>query len=98
MGRIFKLDFSFLNRKHRALISVGNHPTEPYVHVQLIDSLFQNLFNTEHIRYKGLEGYKRLEIYKDPFLKKLIDTIANEVEKEIAGNYAKVKSLMNYFR
>jgi hypothetical protein len=98
MGRIFQLNFSFLNRKHRALISIGNSLKEPYVHVQLIDSLFQKLFSTEHIRYKGVHGYKYLELYQDPFLRKLIEAIAVEVENEINGNYAKVKSLVNYFR
>ncbi|HEY0579652.1 MAG TPA: hypothetical protein VGC75_02995 [Candidatus Nitrosocosmicus sp.] len=98
MGRIFQLNFSFLNRKHRALISVGNNLKEPYVHVQLIDSLFKKLFSTEHIRYRGMHGYKYLEIYQDPFLKRLLEVIAVEVEKEVNGNYAKVKSLVNYFR
>jgi hypothetical protein len=98
MSRIFQLSFSFLNRNHRALISISGNKTEPFIHVQLIDSLFKMLFPCEHIRYKGFEGYKNLEIYKDPFIRKLIDAIACEIEKEFNESYAKVKSILSYFR
>ena len=96
MSRIFQLDFLFLNKKHKALISIGSDVREPYIHVQIIDSLFKLLFPTEHIRYRGIDGYKKLELYKDPFIKKLIDAIGVEVAKEMNGNYAKVKNLLSY--
>ena len=78
MSRIFQLDFLFLNKKHKALISIGSDVREPYIHVQIIDSLFKLLFPTEHIRYRGIDGYKKLELYKDPFIKKLIDAIGGK--------------------
>ena len=98
LGRIFNLEFLFLNQKHKALISVNSDYQEPYIHIQLIDSFCKKFFSTEHIRYKGLNGYKNLEGYKDPLFRKLIDSIANEVVKELNGNYNKVKSLFDYFR
>ena len=97
-GKIFNLEFRFLNKNHRALVSVNSNRTEPYIHVQLTDSFFKKIFSLEHIRYKGLTGYKALDQYKDPFLRKVIDSIASEVEKELDQNYAIVKSLLNYFR
>ena len=98
MNRIFQLNFLFLDRKHRAVISIGGDKKEPFIHVQLIDSLFKMIFPCEHIRYKGLEGYKKLELYKDPFIKKLIDAIASEIEREFNGSYAKVKNILGYLR
>ena len=97
MGKIFNLEFQFLNRKHNALVSVNSDKADPYIHIQLIDSLFKNFFS-EHIRYKGFNGYKKLEQYKDPVARKLIDRIGAEVEKELACNYAVVKNLFSYFR
>ena len=96
MSRIFNLDFLFLNQNHKALISVNSNANEPYVHVELLDSIFKKILPTGHIRYKGYQGYKKLSIYNDPFIRKIIDTIASEIEREICGNYAKVKSLLEY--
>ena len=98
MGKIFNLEFSFLNKKHKALVSVNNNPSDPYIHIQLIDSIFKNFFSLEHIRYKGFSGYKKLEQYKDPFLQKIMERIGSEVEKELARNYAIVKNIFSCFR
>lgn len=96
MSKIFNLEFSFLNQRHSALISVNSNQLEPYVHVQLINSIFKQIIPTGHIRYRGYEGYKKLDIYHDPFIRKIVDVIANEINSKLNYQYSNVKNLFSY--
>jgi hypothetical protein len=80
------------------LVSINNNPSHPYIHIQLLDGFFKKVFFLEHIRYIGIYGYKKLDQYKDPLLRKLIEKIATEVEKEVTQNYAVVKNLLSYLK
>jgi hypothetical protein len=98
MAKIFNLQFDFLNQQHKALVSVNSNQKEPYIHIQLFDSLFKKNRSLEHIRYQGFDGYKELPAYRDPFIQKLMEKIAYEVEKELSYNYGMVKYLFSCLR
>lgn len=91
MGKIFTIEFKSLNNRHNALVSV--YGENPCIHVQFIDSYLKNIFSTEHIRYKGNSGFKKLPQYQHPSTKEIIEKIAVAIEKELYKNYATIKRL-----
>lgn len=67
---------------HKAIVSVANGT----YHIQVLDRLIKTVFNCEHLKYKGEDGYLELNQYKDPLAKNLLDRIIVAVEKEIYPN------------
>jgi hypothetical protein len=93
MAKIFLLQFQFLNQHHTALVSAGKNAGQPYIHIQFIDHLTIYLLSTEHIRYKGFNGYRRLNLFNDPAINKLIERLALQIERNLTGGWCIVRKL-----
>jgi hypothetical protein len=99
MARIINLEFHLFDKPQNALVSLGGDEKHPFVHVELTDSFYQGFFGIQHVRYKGFDGYKALGFYKkDVFLRRLFDALAQELERELSRNYAKVRNLFHHMK
>lgn len=58
-----------------------NH--EPFFHVQLLDKFLKEIFQTEHIRYKGTDGYHECDFYEYDLASVLLERIANAIERKL---------------
>ena len=92
MGKIFAIEFQFVNNKHNALVSVYKKEQTLCFHIQLIDERLMNIFSTEHIRYKN-EEYTGMDFYKDPFRRELFKRMNSAIEKVLTKQYAIIKWL-----
>jgi hypothetical protein len=93
MGKIFTIEFQYINMRHSALVSVCNNGNNPLYHIQLIDERLQKAFSTEHIRYRGEEGYRQLDFYKYPFTRAMLKRMAAAIDHTLSGQYAIIKWL-----
>ena len=97
MGKIFTIEFQYVNYKHNALVSVSDSDNHPFYHIQLIDERLQKVFSTEHIRYKGEEGYRHLDFYKHPFTREMLKRMAGAIDRTLSRQYAIIKWLFPSF-
>ena len=97
MGKIFTIEFQCVNKMHKALVSVCNRSSKPLYHIQLIDERLQEVFATEHIRYRGEEGYRHLDFYKYPFTREMLKRMAAAIERNLSSQYAIIKWLFPAF-
>lgn len=93
MGKIFTIEFQYVNCRHNALVSVGDTGKNPFFHIQLIDERLQKIFSTEHIRYSGAEGYQHLDFYKYPFTREMLKRMAAAIDRTLSSQYAIIKWL-----
>jgi hypothetical protein len=77
--KIFSIEFKYINKMHKAIVSVANGT----YHIQVLDRLIKTVFNCEHLKFQGDDGYQSLNQYKDPLAKNLLDRIISAVEKEV---------------
>ena len=82
MGKIFRVEFLFVNNKHQALVSVYQKEDRPRYHIQLIDGYLKKVFSAEHIRFEG-DGYKKLEWYKNLFTREIMNRMISAIDREI---------------
>jgi hypothetical protein len=96
MSKIFcvEVESSFLDR-HKALVSVYTLQQEPIFHIQFIDDFLQEIFGTEHIRYKGADGYRYCDVYNDDQAVLLIERLAKAIEQKLYGRTALIRRLFN---
>ena len=92
MGKIFTIEFQFVNNKHNALVSVYKKEQKVCFHIQLIDKNLMDIFSTEHIRYKN-EEYTGMDFYKDPFAREVFLKMNNAIDKVLSKQYAIIKWL-----
>ena len=93
MGEIFKIEIEYAVYKHTALVSVCGLNQEPIFHVQFLDNFLKEIFQTEHIRYKGADGYQHCGLYEDDLTVIIIDRIANAIDQKLYGRTAIIRRL-----
>ena len=93
MGKIFTIEIDYDVCKHRALVSVLEFKGGPFFHIQLIDSFLKEVFQVEHIRYKGMDGYQYCDLYNDDLSAVLINRMALAIEQKLSGRTALIRSL-----
>ena len=93
MGKIFtiKVEHDFFNGQ--ALVSVLYFHGGPFFHIQLIDPFLKEIFQLEHIRYKGRDGYRHCDLYSNDLSGILIDKIAQAIDQKLSGKTAIIRSL-----
>jgi hypothetical protein len=92
MGKIFSVEFQFVNRSHSALVSVYKKENKSIYHIQLIDGSLKQIFATEHIRYREDE-FQRLEFYKDPVARAVFNNLNAAIDKVLSSHNAVIKWL-----
>jgi len=95
MSKIFTVEIEYAVYKHKALVSVCSLNQEPVFHVQFIDSFLREIFGTEHIRYKGVDGYQECDLYNDDLAEVIIDRIAKAIEQKLNGKTALIRRLFH---
>ena len=95
MLKIFSVEVQYAVYKHKALVSVSSLQQEPIFHVQLIDDFLQEIFGTEHIRYRGTDGYQHCAVYNDDLAALLIDRLAKAIEQKLYGKTALIRRLFS---
>jgi hypothetical protein len=93
MSKIFRVEIEYSVYKHTALVSVSSLNNEPLFHVQFLDNFLKEIFRTEHIRYKGTDGYQECDLYEDDLAGIIIDRIANAIEQKLYGRTAVIRRL-----
>jgi hypothetical protein len=96
-GKIYHMEVAHQDQPQKLLVSVNSNSDQPYVHIQLFDGILRKLL-PEHIRYRGWTGYRTLPLYRDLFIRKLLDRLAMEVEKELNTQRAVIRSLLDFLR
>ena len=96
MSQIFSVEIEYSVDKHKALVSVCSLNQEPVYHVQLMDNFLKEIFQTEHIRYKGNDGYQYCDLYEDDLAEIMIERIANAIQQKLYGNAAIIRRLFFY--
>jgi hypothetical protein len=97
MGKIFSVEIEYALYKHKALVSVSDLNQEPVYHVQLIDDFLQEIFQTEHIRYKGADGYLYCDLYDDDLAIVIFERIERAIQQKLVGGTALIRRLfLNY--
>jgi hypothetical protein len=96
MSRIFSVEVEYSMYKHKALVSVSCVQQEPQYHIQLIDGFLKEIFGTEHIRYRGAEGYQYCDVYNDDLAATMIERLAEAIEQKLYGKTALIRRL--FFR
>jgi hypothetical protein len=96
MSKIFSVEVesSFLD-KHKALVSVYTLQQEPIFHIQFMDDFLREIFGTEHIRYKGADGYQHCNVDNDDLAVLLIERLARAIEQKLYGRTALIRRLFN---
>jgi hypothetical protein len=94
MSQIFTVEIEYSIYKHRALVSVSSLQREPIFHVQFIDGFLRDLFGTEHIRYKGTNGYQ-YHLYNDELADEMIGRIGKAIEQKLYGKTALIRRLFS---
>ena len=94
MGRIFSIEITYDINRHRALVSMFDfNDGQPFFHIQLIDSFLKAIFQVEHIRYRGNDGYQYCDLYNDDLSAVVINRIAQAIEQKLSGLPALIRSL-----
>jgi alpha-galactosidase/6-phospho-beta-glucosidase family protein len=93
MKKIFSVAFTYLNYKSKAIISVAQNEDQSYYHIQFIDKGINHLLFTQHIRYKGDDGYKYLDLYLHPSCRELLEVINSAIRKELRRTTPIIKRL-----
>jgi hypothetical protein len=93
MGKIFSVEIEYALYTHKALVSVSRINNEPVYHVQFIDSFLKEIFQTEHIRYEGVNGYQFCDLYDDDLAEVIIHQIATAIDHKLNGRTALIKRL-----
>ena len=93
MSRIFSVEIEYAVYKHKALVSVCGLNQEPVFHIQFIDDFLKQIFGTEHIRYRGIDGYQYCDVYDDDLAGIIIDRIAKAIEQKLTGRTALIRKL-----
>ena len=93
MGKIFSVEIEHSLYTYKALVSVSRKNNEPVYHIQFIDSFLKEIFQTEHIRYEGINGYQFCDVYDDDLAEVIIDQIARAIDYKLNGRAALIKRL-----
>jgi hypothetical protein len=96
MSQIFSVEIEYSFYRHTALVSVCALNQEPVYHVQLMDDFLKEIFRTEHIRYRGNDGYQYCDLYEDDLAGIMIERIANAIQQKLNGNAAIIRRLFFY--
>ena len=92
MGKIFTIEIDYDVDKYRALVSVLEFKGGPFFHIQLIDNFLKEIFQVEHIRYKGMDGYQYCDVYNDDLSAVLINRMALAIEQKLSGRTGLIRS------
>ncbi len=93
MGQIFSVEIEYALYTHKALVSVSSINRKPVFHVQFMDCFLKEIFQTEHIRYEGTNGYRFCDVYDDDLAEVIIDQIARAIDHKLYGKTALIKRL-----
>jgi hypothetical protein len=80
---IKKMDFTFSNLIHTALVSISGTKDEMFVHVQLMNSFMQKIFGVEHIRFCNCKGEIKLLEAKHPFVYQVAQLVSLQLNEEL---------------
>jgi hypothetical protein len=80
---IKKIDFTFNNLMHSALVSISGTKDEMYIHIQLINSFLRKIFDIEHIRFYSYKGEIELQEAKYPFVHQIAQLINSKLKEEL---------------
>ena|SRR5215203_1202543 len=93
MGKIFSIEIEYDVYKHLAVVSVLDYKDKPFFHIQLIDPFLQEIFQVEHIRYRGIDGYQYSNLYNNDLSVELLNRIAKAIEQKLSPKTAILRSL-----
>ena len=93
MGKIFSVEIEYAFYSYKALVSVFRRNHEPVFHVQFIDNFLKEIFQTEHIRYKGVNGYQHCDVYNDDLAEVMISRIAKAIDLKLYGRTGLIRKL-----
>jgi hypothetical protein len=80
---IKKIDFTFSNLMHSALVSISGTKDEMFVHIQLINSFLRKVFGVEHIRFSNHNGEIKLQEARYPFVYQVAKLISLQLNEEL---------------
>ena len=95
MGKIFSIEIEYALYKHKALVSVCDLSNQPVFHVQFTDDFLKEIFQTEHLRYRGADGYQYCDLYDNDLAGVIIDRIASAIEQKLYGGTALIRKLFS---
>jgi hypothetical protein len=58
-----------------------------------MDAFLKEIFQTEHLRYKGADGYLYCDVYQDDLAEVIIDRIVKAIEHKLSGKTALIRKL-----
>ena len=90
---IKKIDFTFRNIMHSALVSISGTKDEMFVHIQLINSFLRKIFGVEHIRFSTYKGEIKLQEAKHPFVYQVAQLINVKLREELQNTSATLKAV-----
>jgi hypothetical protein len=93
MGKIFSIEIEYDIYKHLAVVSVLDHEDNRFFHIQLMDPFLKEIFQIEHIRYKGMDGYRYCDLYNNDLSVVLLDRMVNAIQQKLSGKTAIIRSL-----
>lgn len=82
LATITKMDFTFSNLMHSALVSVICDDEKTFVHIQLINSFLRKVFGVEHIRFYNYKGEIKLKEVRHPFVYQIASLINVKVNEQ----------------
>lgn len=90
---IKRIDFTFSNLVHSALVSISGTKDEMFVHIQLINSFLRKIFGVEHIRFSTCKGEIKLQEAKHPFVYQVAQLISVKLREELQDSSATLKAV-----
>jgi hypothetical protein len=93
MGKIFSIEIEYDIYKHLAVVSVLDFNEGPFFHIQLVDPFLKEIFQLEHIRYKGIDGYRYCDLYNNDLSVVLLDRMVKAIEHKLSGKTAIIRYL-----
>jgi len=83
LATITKMDFTFSNLMHSALVSVICDDEKTFVHIQLINSFLRKVFGLEHIRFYNYRGEIKLKDVEHPFVYQIAKLVSLKVNEKM---------------
>lgn len=93
LALIKKIDFTFSNLVHSALVSISGTKDEMFVHIQLINSFLRKIFGVEHIRFSTYKDEIRLQDAKHPFVYQVAQLISVKLRDELQDTSTALKAI-----
>lgn len=88
---IKKIDFTFSNLVHSALVSMSGTTDEMFVHIQLENSFIKKVFGVEHIRFVNNKGCITIASASHSFVMQVAEIVSRELNEELQKETADLR-------